>query len=92
MKEVLTKLCWPILSFFEDGEEAVNLKRSHRVITVVVGVLFVVLSLVSAGFALSIGEPGGLVPVLVFFALGLVAVIVGTLGSDSAITKIWGRR
>ena len=92
MKESLIKLFWPILRFFETGEEATNYKESHRVILIVIGVLFIVLSMGSVAAAYASGEVAALVPIVVFFSVGTVAVIVGLLGSDSAVAKIWGRK
>ena len=91
MKERFIKLFWPILQFFETGEEAINYKNSHRVILIVVGCLFFLLSMGSAAAAYISGEVGALVPFVVFFCVGAVAVVVGLLGSNSAVTKIWGR-
>lgn len=92
MRRLLTKICWPILKFFETNEEATNYKKSHRVILIVVGSLFVFLSLASAGAAFVSGGSGALIPVVVFFCVGFVAVVVGALGSDSAVSKIWGTK
>ena len=92
MKELLKKLFWPILKIFETGEEARNYKKSHRVILIVVGTLFVFLSVASGSVALVSGGSGALIPVVVFFCVGLVAVVVGALGSDSAVSKIWGTK
>ena len=92
MKKILTTLFWPILRVFETGKIAANYKKSHRVILIVVGSLFVFLSLASAGAAYVSGGAGALIPVVVFFAVGFVAVIVGTLGSDAAVSKIWGTK
>lgn len=90
MKKSLTRVFWPILQFFESGQEPANYRKSHRVALNVVGALFICLSLGSAGAARSSGDLGGLVPVLVFFCIGLVAVVVGTLGSNAAVSRIWG--
>lgn len=92
MKQILTKVFWPILRFFESGQEPANYKKSHRVALNIVGALFICLSLGSAGAAYSSGDLGGLVPMLVFFGVGLVAVIVGTLGSNAAVSRIWGTK
>ena len=88
----MRKLFWPILSFFETEEEPVNYKPSHRVILIVVGLLFLFLSLVSMWFAYSTGEAGAAIPVLVFLGVATVAIVVGSLGTDNAVSKIWGRR
>lgn len=92
MKEILTKIFWPILKFFETGEEPANYKKSHRVALNVLGALFMLLSFGSAGAAYASGDLGAIVPVLVFFCVGLVAAVVGTLGSNRAVSKIWGTK
>lgn len=92
MKSALTRIFWPILRIFESGEEPAHYKKSHRVALVVLGVLFTLLSLGSATAAYLSGEPGALIPVVVFFGVGLVALVVGTLGSDRAVSRIWGTK
>lgn len=90
MKSVLRRVFWPILRFFETGEGSEAHKKSHRVALNIVGVLFMSLSLGSAVAGYTSGQMASLIPVLVFFCVGLVAVVLGTLGSNSAISKIWG--
>lgn len=92
MKATLVKLCWPILKFFETESAPTNYKPSHRVILIVVGAMFVSLSIASGVFTISGGMLGGLIPVIVFFTIGLVAIVVGALGSDNAVSKIWGTK
>lgn len=92
MKNALRNLFWPILKFFETGEEPASYKKSHRVALNVLGTLFILLSLGAAAGAYVTGDRGALIPVAVFFCLGLVAVVVGSLGSDGAVSKIWGSK
>lgn len=92
MKKILRKIFWPILRFFETHEEVANYKKSHRVALNVAGALFVFLSLVSASAAYAIGGVGSLIPVIIFFCVGTVALVVGSLGSDNAVCKIWGTK
>ncbi len=92
MKNILIRIFWPILKLFETDEEATNYKKSHRVALNVVGVLFIFLSLVSSAAAYSVGGAGALIPVIIFFCAGLVAVVVGALGSNGAVSKIWGSK
>lgn len=86
------RIFWPILKFFETDEEPANYKKSHRVALNIVGTLFIFLSLGSAGAAYFSGELGSLIPVVVFFCVGLVTVVVGSLGSNGAVSKIWGTK
>lgn len=90
MKQMLIKIFWPILSFFETQEEPSHYKESHRLFLNVVGVLFLFLSMVSAWAGYTSGEVGSLIPILVFFSVGFVALVLGTLGSNGAVAKIWG--
>ena len=92
MKQLLRKLFWPILRFFETDNVGSNYKSSHRVILIVVGFLFFVLSVASGAASVYANELGALIPVVIFFAISLVAIVVGTLGSDGAVSKIWGNK
>lgn len=80
------------MNIFEGGDEPYAYKPLNRKILVVIGVLF--LGLVSAVGYLSFdkGEPGYLIPVIVFSGIAVVTLIVGLLGSDRAVSKIWGNR
>lgn len=92
MRAILTKLFWPILRVFETNQAIRNYKKSHRLVLIVMGVLFAILSFASMWFTYVSGELGGLIPSAVFFGVGFVAVIVGSLGSDGAVSKIWGTK
>jgi hypothetical protein len=43
-------------------------------------------------FVMMTGTLGGLFPVIVFSFISLVCAVVATLGSDSAVAKIWGNQ
>ena len=88
MKASLRKACLPILRVFESGEEAYAYQSSHRKILLVVGGLF--LPIISAVAAVYASRPGAFIPFTVFFLVGLVCEIVGLLGNDRAVAKIWG--
>jgi len=77
---------------FENGDEPYAVKPLNRKILITIGVLF--LGLVSVVIYLSYdkGEPGYLIPVVVFSAVSLVSLVVGLLGNDRAVAKIWGNR
>ena len=92
MKSVLTKIFWPILALFESSESTAQYKKSHRTALKAVGGLFLLLSFISAVAASVAGGVGALVPVVIFFCVGVVAIVVGTLGSDSAVSRIWSTR
>jgi len=94
MKPLLKKIFKPILAPLEADqvdEEAPNYKKSHRVVLIIVGSLFLFLAITSSIFTYISSELGGLIPVLVFLAIGLVAVVVGALGSNHAVSKLWGQ-
>jgi hypothetical protein len=93
MKNTLTKLCSPILNIFETDVEPANYRNSHRTALKILGALFIFLSSVSgaAAFFSNTGL-GALIPISVFFSVGLVALIIGALGSNGAVSKIWGTK
>ena len=91
MKKMITKIFWPILSMFET-EEVGNYKRSHRVVLIVVGCLFCLLAAISAGAAFFTGNLGALFPAAVFVSVAFVTLVVGSLGSDNAVARIWKSR
>lgn len=90
MKNALRSFCRPILALFEKGEPVASYRPSHRKILLAVAVLFLVLFVISLSLSLSSGQLGALVPVAVFFVVSTVALIVATLGTDTAVARIWG--
>ena len=90
MKDCFLKIFSPILRVFEKGQEPFTYIPSHRKILVAVGTLFTFLSAVSVYFAVITNELGALIPILVFFIAGLVCLVVGFLGNERAVAKIWG--
>ena len=92
MKAWLRKLFWFILRFFESGEEAYEYKPLNRKILIIVGLLFTVLALITIYVSIGKSGYGFLIPVIVFLGVGLVSIIVGLLGSDRAVARIWGTR
>lgn len=94
-KDVFRKIFWPILCFFEkEGQQvsAEGYRPSHRKILFAVGFLFFVLSMATLFFVMVTGTIEGLFPVVVFSLISLVCAVVATLGSDSAVARIWGNR
>ncbi|MBJ7539316.1 hypothetical protein [Marinomonas transparens] len=92
MKAFLRKLCSPVLNVFESDEDEYAYRPSHRKILIVLGVLCLVVASVSLFSAIKMAEPAGIIPILVFFLTGLVCEIVGLLGSDRAVARIWKRK
>lgn len=92
MKDVFIKICWPLLRIFETETQPVNYRKSHRVALNCIGFIFLTLSFVSAFLGYSNKELGALIPAVIFFASGVSAVVVGLLGSDGAVAKVWGSK
>ena len=92
MKATLRKIFAPILNIFETGKGEYRYKDSHRTILIVVGALFLLLSAVSLIAAIYTAQLGAALPFVVFFCVGSVCGIVGFLGTDQAVAKIWGNK
>lgn len=92
MKPILRKLFSPLLSIFESGEGPYEYRKSHRVALIVVGVLFLFLTTAVAGAGYAFDQMGAALPALIFFVVGVTCFIVGTLGSERAVAKIWRNR
>lgn len=91
MKAVLRKLVGPILRPFESGNDPYAYKPSHRRILVFMSTMFLALASLIV-FLTPTGNFSYLLPVLLFGGGGLLGLIIGTLGSDRAVAKIWGTR
>lgn len=92
MKNLLRRIFLPVLNVLESGEGAYSYRESHRKILIFVGGLFLVLSIVSGTAAIYAAQIGGVLPCLLFFLIGLVCIVVGLVGSDRAVAKIWGSK
>lgn len=92
MRDVFRKVFWPILCFFEKGGSEEGYRPSHRKILLAVGFLFLVLSAVSLFFSIFAETFSALLPIVLFFVISLVCFVVGLLGSNSAVARIWGSR
>ncbi len=92
MKNLLRSLFSPILNIFESGDEPYTAKPLNRKILIVIGVLFSFLSSVVIYISYDKGELGYLIPVIVFSGVALVVLVIGFLGNDRAVAKIWGNR
>ena len=92
MKDQMRKLFSPILNIFETNNSNYSFKRSHRTILIAVGSLFLLLSLVSLAAAIYTAQLGAWLPFCIFFSAGAVCTIVGFLGTDQAVAKIWGNK
>lgn len=92
MKYILRKIFSPILNGFESGSEAYAYKPLNRKILIVIGVLFLALASAVAYLSFGKGEVGYFLPVIVFSGISLVTLVVGLLGNERAVAKIWGNR
>jgi CHASE2 domain-containing sensor protein len=92
MKTTLRKLFSPILNYFESGYGNYVYKPSHRKILLFMGCLSFFLSIISLIAAVAASQTAGFIPILVFFIGGFVCVIVGLLGNEHAVAKIWGSK
>ena len=84
MKHRLRQLFSFILKPLESGKVGPSYKDSHRTVLKLVGVLFLVLATVSIGALVYTA--------LVFLGVGGTCLVVGALGSDVAVSKMWGNR
>ena len=88
MKALLRTIFSPILNIFEGGEGDYEYKPSHRIILIVFGCLFS--GLASAVLWMSEGaQAAHYLPVVIFGGVGFVALVVGLLGTDRAVSTIW---
>ena len=92
MRDPLRKIFWFILKYFEDDTQVYAYKPMNRIILLVVGFLFSALAIFTFIFSASSEGMGFLIPVIVFLVVGLTCLVVGLLGSDQAVAKIWGNR
>ena len=92
MKKTLRTLFQPILTIFESGTEEYKVDKTHRKILLAVGALFLILSIISGVLSINAAQLGGLIPFIAFFLLGFVCEVVGFLGDDRAVAKIWGSK
>ena len=90
MKAIFIKIFGFVLDRFEKGDGAYAYQQSSRVILLVVGLLFLGLSGGSLFFSLAKNDASAFLPIIVFFAVGGVCMIVGLLGSDRAVATLWG--
>lgn len=92
MKTILRNLFKPLLDIFEQGEGAYVYKPLSRKILIAMGTLFSALGGFSAYWIISTKQYGYFLPVLVFSVVGLTCLIIGTLGNERAVAKIWGNK
>lgn len=90
MKKLLRTLFSPLLNFLEAGDERYAYKPSHRAILIIMSTVFSGLSV--AVFAIEQTDSYSyLIAVGVFGCLGGTGLVVGFLGKDRAVAKVWGQ-
>jgi hypothetical protein len=92
MRETLRALFAPLLRLFESGDGPYSYRPSHRTILLAVGALFLLLASLSLLAAIAAAQAFAFFPFLIFLAGSVVCLVVGGLGSDRAVAKIWGNR
>lgn len=91
MKQLVRSIFSPLLKIFESGSDEFVYKASHRVILLVMGGLFSALAM----FVFSSAQGQDIayyLPVIIFGGVGIVCLVIGTVGADRAVAKIWGSR
>ena len=92
MKNLFRTLFSPILNFFEKGDETYSYKPLNRKILIFMSIIFLALAILVAYLSRNSSDIGYLLPVIVFSAMAVVGLVVGILGNDRAVAKIWGSR
>lgn len=92
MKQLLRKICAPILNIFESGTEEFEIKPLSRKILIVLSILFGSLASAVFYFLPANADVGYYLPIVIFSLIALLGLIVGSLGTDRAVAKIWGSR
>lgn len=92
MKASLRKLFSPLLNPLERGDEPYVYKPLSRKILLTVSLLFSVMCAALVYLIPADADKGYLIPVVVFGLVAAVGFIVGLLGNERAVAKIWGNR
>ena len=83
-----------ILDPLEKGDGDFKKNPLGRKILIVIGLLFFGLGsgVVFIYFKVGLQDIAYLIPSLVFLSVGVLCLIVGCLGNDRAVSKVWGNR
>ncbi len=92
MKQTLRNLFAPLLKPLEAGDEPYHYKPLSRKILLFFGVVFCGLGVLVLYLMPADPDPGYYLPVIVFLAAGSYGLVVGLLGNDRAVAKIWGNK
>jgi hypothetical protein len=91
-RQRLRRLFSPLLNVFEQGTDPYLYKSMNRKILIAMGLMFAGLSAVLTMNIIANETYGYFIPVIVFSSVALVSIIVGTLGNERAVAKIWGNK
>ena len=92
MKSFLRTLFSPLLNIFENSSEEYSYKPLNRKILLVISFLFGCLASVVLYLIPENAELAYYLPVIIFGSISSVGFIVGFVGNDRAVSKIWGNR
>ncbi len=92
MKELLRTAFAPILENFESGTEEFTYRTSSRVILIIMGTIFAILSTAVTVMAQDVDNAGYYLPAFIFGIFSFVILIVGFLGNERAVSTIWGNK
>ncbi len=92
MKALLRQLFSPILAIFEKGDGPYMYKPSSRKILIIMGLLFAAIATFIIYYIVQHSLYGYSLPGIVFSGVAFVCLVVGCLGSERAVAKIWGNK
>jgi hypothetical protein len=92
MKTRLRILCKPLLNIFESGEGPYVYKSMNRNILLALGLMFTAMATAITYYIVTRVAYGYSLPAIIFFCTGFTCLIVGTLGNERAVAKIWGNK
>lgn len=92
MKNMLRTLFAPVLNPFESGNEPYQYKALNRKILLFISAVFSFLASLVCFLIPEQADPGYYIPVVVFGVMGGVGLIVGCLGNDRAVAKVWNNK
>ena len=93
MKNGMRKVFAPLLNIFENGEGNYTYKPMSRGILLAIAVLFgsLTVGLIVFTTKMAMGW-GAIIPISVFSSVSLFCLIIGGLGTDRAVARVWGNR
>lgn len=92
MKSQLRQLFSPLLNYFEAGDGEYNYRKMNRSVLIFVGILLLVLVAGLIFSSLAVGIKGAIIPVVIFLSGSVLCLVIGFLGNDRAVAKIWGNK